>query len=227
MREFLVNRTGIRSSRDQARAGRFRSNGGSYLQAARSKIRAFKRGVLCRNQRVQQSVSAVDRASHHQFSLHRPSSPIEPAVTEAQQSEQITVNRLVESLYEGGYGFVEARKPPDVVRLMGNNVNNLSLYDETRSWKIGTIREINRRFQVDGMLLQECGTDFRQTPESKSICSLFGDNDCRSAAANNVTEDSGRTQHGGVAAMNFPRLAGFTTETGKDPTGWAGGPIRT
>jgi hypothetical protein len=142
-------------------------------------------------------------------------------VTATVQSEQTFVDRLVDSLYEGGYGFVEGKKPADIVRLMGNNINNLSLYDESRSWKVDTICEINSRFQTDGMLLQECSTDFCQTPDAKSIGSLFGDSDCRFVAANNVTEESGRTQQSGVAALNFPRLAGFTTETGKDPTGLA------
>ena len=53
---------------------------------------------------------------------------------------------------------------------------------------------------------------------------LLGDSDCRFVTANNVTEESGRSQYGGVAALNFPRLAGFTMETGKDPSGlgrWA------
>ena len=88
----------------------------------------------------------MDKASHHQFSLHSPALPTEPAVVATLQSKQTLVNRLVESLYEGGYGFVEARKPSDIVRLTGNNVNNLSLYDESRAWKFDTILEINRRF---------------------------------------------------------------------------------
>jgi hypothetical protein len=41
--------------------------------------------------------------------------------------EQVSVNRLVDELYEGGYGFVEGRKPSDVVRLMGNNANSLMI----------------------------------------------------------------------------------------------------
>eukprot|EP00956_Cyclotella_meneghiniana_P028224 scaffold65021_cov87-Cyclotella_meneghiniana.AAC.11 len=63
---------------------------------------------------------------------------------------------------DGGRYLQQGRKPVDVVRLMGENVNNLSLYDETRGWKIPKIKEINKRYQTDGLLLQECGTDFRQ-----------------------------------------------------------------
>eukprot|EP00956_Cyclotella_meneghiniana_P020314 scaffold35605_cov41-Cyclotella_meneghiniana.AAC.9 len=107
----------------------------------------------------------------------------------------------------------------DIVRLMGENVNNLSLYDDSRAWKILRIKEINRRYQTHGLLLQECGTDFRQLAANQSLDILLGDSDCRMVTANNVTESSARTQHGGVAALNFPRLAGFTLETGKDKNG--------
>lgn len=129
------------------------------------------------------------------------------------------MDQLVEAIDEGGYGFVPGHKPADVIRLLGNNVNSLSLYDETKAWKVARIKEINKRYKTDGMLMQECGTDFRQLPEEKSIATLLGDNDCRVVTANNVTEACGRSQHGGVAAVNFSRLAGFTMEVGKDPTG--------
>ena len=164
-----------RSTRNQACAGRFRSNGGAYLQnKVKSRLRAFKRGTLRWNRRVLQLVEEIDKASHRQFSLHSPDLHFDPSVTATVQSEQTFVDRLVDSLIEGGYGFVEGKKPADIVRLMGNNINNLSLYDESRSWKVDTICEINSRFQIDGMLLQECGTDFCQTPDAKSIGSLFG-----------------------------------------------------
>ena len=144
-----------------------------------------------------------------------------PSVTTALLHEQLEVDRLASAVESGGSGFVEDRKPADVIRLMGNNVNSLCLFDDDRAWKVPKINEINRRFQVDGMLLQECGTDFRQVPEDKSFSALFGDRDCRSIAANNVTEASGRSQFGGVAALAYSRLAGFVLEVGKDPTGLA------
>jgi hypothetical protein len=137
------------------------------------------------------------------------------------QPEQISVNMLVDELYEGGYGFAEGRKPSDVVRLMGNNSNSLSLFDDSRSWKVDKIKEINQQYQTDGFLLQECGTDFCYLSEDQFFGARFGDSDWRFVATNNVTENTGRSQYGGVASLNFPRLAGFTFETGKDPTGLA------
>ena len=120
-----------------------------------------------------------------------PSSEPPPGVSHAIHHEQLEVDRLASVVEGGGVGFVEGRKPPDVVRIMGNNVNSLCLFDDERSWKVPKINELNRRYQVDGMLLQECGTDFRQVPDTKAFASLFGDHDCRSVAANNVTEPSG------------------------------------
>eukprot|EP00956_Cyclotella_meneghiniana_P034029 scaffold101125_cov66-Cyclotella_meneghiniana.AAC.1 len=64
-----------RSKRNQARAGRFRSNGGAYLQKVKSRLRAFKRGTPRQNRRLQQSVEEIDKASHRQFSLHSPDLP--------------------------------------------------------------------------------------------------------------------------------------------------------
>ena len=209
------------ATRGQARAGQFRSNGGAYLQQVKSRLRAFKRGTLRRNRRVQLSTAERDRQAHRQFSLHSPDLPSLPGLEAQIHSEQVSVNRLVDELYEGGYGFVEGRKPSDVVRLMGNNANSLSLFDDSRSWKVDKIKEINQRYQTDGFLLQECGTDFRYLSEDQSFGARFGDSDCRYIAANNITENTGRSQYGGVAALNFPRLAGFTTGTGKDPTGLA------
>lgn len=209
------------ATRSQARAGQFRSNGGAYLQQVKSRLSAFKRGTLRRNRRLQLSTAERDRQAHRQFSLHSPDRPPLPGLDAQIHSEQVSVNRLVDELYEGGYGFVEGRKPSDVVRLMGNNANSLSLFDDSRSWKVDKIKEINQRYQTDGFLLQECGTDFRYLSEDQSFGARFGDSDCRYIAANNITENTGRSQYGGVAALNFPRLAGFTTGTGKDPTGLA------
>lgn len=107
---------------------------------------------------------------------------------------------------------------------MGENVNNLSLYDVKRVWKVPKLKEVNRRYQTDGYLLQDCdgnGTDFWQLSEDQAFDVLFGETDCRYVTANNTTEASAWTQYGGVATINFPRLAGFILEMGKDPTGLA------
>jgi hypothetical protein len=148
----------------------------------------------------------------------------DPEVAAAMAAEQVVIDRLIEEMHAGGYGWVEGRKPSDVMRLIGENVNSLSLFDEERAWKIPKIQEINKRCQSDGLMLQEMGTNFQMLGSDQAFDVLLGDSDCRFVTANNVTEESGRSQYGGVAALNFPRLAGFTMETGKDPSGlgrWA------
>jgi hypothetical protein len=136
--------------------------------------------------------------------------------------EQLAVNDLLESIRNGGAGFVEDKKPPDIIRLLGENVNSLCLYDEThRESKPSRLRQMSKRFQVDAALLLETGSDFRQVPEEKKLELTLGDDDCVVVTANNITEGSGRSQYGGTATVNFPRLAGFTLASGKDKTGLA------
>jgi hypothetical protein len=133
--------------------------------------------------------------------------------------EQAAVNDLLKSIREGGAGLVCDKKPSDVIRLYGENVDSLSLYDESRKWKTNRLHQHMQRYQCDGGLLIETGVDFRKLPEEKGLDVLLGDMDCRVTTANNVTEPSGRSQHGGVASILFPRLAGFCLDSGKDPTG--------
>eukprot|EP00956_Cyclotella_meneghiniana_P007754 scaffold10339_cov41-Cyclotella_meneghiniana.AAC.10 len=112
----------------QSRAGRFfRSDGGRYLQQVKSRLRAFKRGTSRRNRRVRPLPAEVDAHSARQFGQYTVDAPLTPDVATELAAEQVVVDRLVDEIHEGGYGFVEGRKPADVVRLMGENVNNLSL----------------------------------------------------------------------------------------------------
>jgi hypothetical protein len=99
------------------------------------------------------------------------------------------------------------------------NMNSLSLYDQSRSWKTTRLKETNKRYQTDGMLLQETGVDFCQLPEELSFPAILGDQDVHVATANNVTEDRACYQAGGVASILYARLAGFLLGWSKDPTG--------
>ena len=122
---YRSERTDSNATRSQSRAGRFRSDGGRYLQQVKSRLRAFKRGTSRRNRRVQPLPAEVDAQSARQFGQYTSDTPIRHDVATEMAAEQVVVDRLVDELHEGGYGFVEGRKPADVVRLMGENVNNL------------------------------------------------------------------------------------------------------
>lgn len=144
---------------------------------------------------------------------------LNPTVAGRLSEEQLAVNDLLRSTREGGSGHVPDKKPPHVVRLYSENTNSLSLYDEARSWKSRRIRDTTKRMQVDGIFLQETGVDFRQVPEESNFEAILDASDCRVTSANNITEESSRYQHGGVAAVSLPRLASFIIGQGKDPTG--------
>jgi hypothetical protein len=113
--------------------------------------------------------------------------PVFNARVDARLSEeQLAVNDLLESLRHGGAGYVEDKKPPDIVRLLGENVNSLCLYDESpRESKTSRLRQMSKRFQADAALLLETGADFRQVPEEKRLEVTLGDDDCVVVTANN------------------------------------------
>jgi hypothetical protein len=134
--------------------------------------------------------------------------------------EQLAVSDALKSCLSGGSGIVHDKKPADVFRLYGENMNSLCLFDEARCIEKSTkTRQINQRFQTDMALFNKLGADFRQVPPEKSLDLLLGDHDCRAVTANNVTEPSSRLQFCGVGALAYPRAAGFVLASGRDPTG--------
>jgi hypothetical protein len=84
--------------------------------------------------------------------------------------EQIAVNDALKSYLSGGSGIVDDRKRADVFRIMGENINSICLYDDSRCQeKVTKIRQINQRFQTDMALFNELGVDLRQVPAEKSL----------------------------------------------------------
>ena len=69
-------RTDQDAARSQSRAGRFRSDGGCYLQQVKSWLRAFKRGTSRRNRRVRPLPAEVDAQSSRQFGQYTVDTPI-------------------------------------------------------------------------------------------------------------------------------------------------------
>ena len=213
----------------QRRSGRWRSNGGSYLQQVRSRFRSFRSGSSkyfgsirpSREDILRGSVAASGGPS---LTEQTPEQVFIPGVDAVLPEEERAVNDMLLSVQGRGHGFVEDRKPSGVVRLFAENVNSLSLFEPKLAWKMDRIKAINKRYQTDAALLVEYGTDFRHLPEDASLQYRLGDIDCRCSAANNVTEPSGRSQYGGTAVFTYQRLSGFYLDSGKDETGlgrWA------
>jgi hypothetical protein len=57
-------------------------------------------------------------------------------------------------------------------------VNSLSLFDDERAWKVPKLKEINKRYQTDGLIMQETGTNFPLLGSEQALDVLLGDNDC-------------------------------------------------
>ena len=193
------------------------------MQQVQSKLKCFRRGTNRYKRKIRPSKESI-LASTLPQSLSPEATPPTDSISAAAQlrldEESLAMKDLMKSLTDGSHGYVEDKKPSDVIRLYCENVDSLSLYnDSAHSRKTQRIKQINSRFQTDAALLIECGTDFRQVPEELQLLNLLGDNDCRILQANNTTEDSARTQHGGVALLSYQRLSGFHVSSGKDPTG--------
>jgi hypothetical protein len=105
--------------RSQARAGRHRSNSGRYLQQVKSRLRALKKGVSRCSKHSKIHPGGSDLRPHS--SLSGSTVADDPEVAAAMAAELVVIDRLVDEMHEGGFGWVEGRKPSDVVRLMGEN----------------------------------------------------------------------------------------------------------
>ena len=221
---------GTRSdARSQSRAGRWRSNGGKYLQGVSSRFRSFRKGAKKYCDHIRPSREDILRCSVEASGGPALSTQTEehvfvPGVEAILPEEQQAVNDFLHSVQGRGHGFVEDKKPPGVVRLYAENVNSLSLFDPKLAWKMKRLRDINARYQTDGILMVECGTDFRHLSADNSLASCLGDSDCYCSTANNVTEPSARSQYGGTAVFAYQRLSGYFMDSGCDSTGlgrWA------
>lgn len=58
---------------------------------------------------------------------------------------------------------------------MGENSNNMCLYDDVRCQEVTKIRQINQHFQTDMALFNELGVDLHQIPADKSLDKLLSD----------------------------------------------------
>jgi hypothetical protein len=109
------------NTRSQAKAGRFRSSGGKYLQSVRSRLKCFCRGSSQYRQKIKPTKEAILRSAVqvHPSPTDSKHTPIFSAALHGRLSEeQIAVNDALKSFLSGGSGIVDDRKPADVFRIM-------------------------------------------------------------------------------------------------------------
>ena len=171
-----------RARRSQARAAQYRSSGGRYMQQVHSRLKSFRRGTSKYKRKIRPSREDILRAADKEAEDlgATPITSVPPlnlAARERLSEERAAVRELLQATTNDARGFIPASKPADALRLFMGNMNSISIYDESRSWKTTRLKETNRRYQTDGMLLQETGVDFRQVPEDLSFPALLGDQD--------------------------------------------------
>ena len=122
------------------------------------------------------------------------------------------------------HGTLEKKKPPDVYRLLFENVNRLGVFrtGKARNRKIRQLRHILKEWEIDIASLAETQADWRYVSEERQFDMLFGiGRDRRSIAASNRTvpkQHSPRNQRGGVAMMTVGRALASVKKVDCNPT---------
>lgn len=115
----------------QVRAGRWRSSGGNYVQQVQSRLKCFRRGSNRYKRKIRPSKESLLTSIGATPSVPAPTAPSFSAAAELRLTEeQRAVEDIAKSIREGSHGYVEDRKPSDVIRLYCENVDSLSLYDD-------------------------------------------------------------------------------------------------
>ena len=122
---------------------------------------------------------------------------------------------------KGGYGFIEDRKPDNMVRLILESYNNLQYFtDKKKRTKIHTIDHTRKRLQGDLQAGVEPGTDWiiARQQGGDSFHDLFGmGEDKKSVCAHNSTEQAAKSQYGGTCMMAFGVFSSHVEKPSLDP----------
>ena len=153
-----------RSYHSQQQAGRWRA-AGRTTQTARQRIRKFKKGSKKFEQKISASQkqllalteeeAAVQSSKHAVNMLGLPSAE---AIYAARTDEARMVKDIVSQWEKGGHGYVPDSKPDDVLRLIMENTNSLSLF-LPEQWKTKKLQNLNNKYNADATLLNETGTN--------------------------------------------------------------------
>ena len=214
------------STRSQRRAARWRLNNSS-AQVIKNK-RMFKAGADQLRKELhlshEQIVEGMKRNQFHnnEAATEGNSCNVDAQDTHrAQTNEDNTINELLEQWAGGAHGFVPEKKDENIIRLVGENVNNLGLYNRINQ-KMFKLSNLISRYQSDGMCMVEHGMNFghHEATGDKRINELFSSiHDSRNSAGYNIHENFNRYTYGGTMVSTFSRLSSFVISQGVDKTG--------
>jgi hypothetical protein len=128
-----------RARRSQARALRYRQSGGRYLHEVRGRIKAFCRGTDKYKRKICPSRSEILLAAAKEADAVESSVTtalaFDPKFDSPLREERAAVQELIQATANDSRGFIPATKPPDTLCLFLGNMNSMSLYDQSCSWK--------------------------------------------------------------------------------------------
>jgi hypothetical protein len=213
-------------ARGQRRAARWRLNNAS-AQVMENK-RKFKAGAdqLWAELRYSHE-QIVEGMNRNQFNRDKVAAEGNSYNLDAQEihsartNEDNTINKLFEQWAGGAHGYVPEKKDDNIICLVGENVNNLGLYNRTNQ-KMFKLSNIISRYQSDGMCMVEHGMNFghHEAKGDKRINELFSSiHESRNSAGYNIHENFSRYAYGGTMVSTFSRLSSFVISQGVDKTG--------
>ena len=215
------------TTRGQVRASRWRLNNAASAQVRKNK-RMFKAGADQLRKEIHLSHDQiVEGMKKNQFNSDEAATDRNSYSGDAQDiyrtqtNEDNTINQLLEQWEGGAHGFVPEKKDENIIRLVGENVNSLGLYNRTNQ-KMFKLSNLISRYQSDGMCMVEHGMNFghHESTGNKRIHELFSSiHDSRNSAGYNIHENFSRYSHGGTMVSTFSRLSSFVISQGVDKTG--------
>ena len=214
------------STRGQVRAARWRINNAS-AKVMKNK-RMFKAGADQLRKEIHLSHDQiVEGMKKNQFNNVEAATERNSYNVDAQEmhrtqtNEDNTINELLEQWAGGAHGFVPEKKDENIIRLVGENVNCLGLYNRTNQ-KMFKLSNLMSRYQSDGMCMVDHGMNFghHESTGDKRTNELFSSiHDIRNSAGYNIHENFSRYSYGGTMVSTFSRLSSFAISQGVDKTG--------
>ncbi len=140
------------------------------------------------------------------------------------------VQELLNGWQKGAHGYISEVNEDNVIRLVCENVNSLSIFHPTKS-KMHKLTHLHQRHQTDGACIVEHGINFKMAATGTRLEELSTEMYSRRvSASHNIHELHNRYQQGGTMTVAFSRLESYVISSGVDQTGlccWSWFQVRT
>jgi hypothetical protein len=119
----------------------------------------------------------------------------------ARTAEMQELERTMELLRDGGYGYLPEQKQSGNVRILMEDFNSLGIL--TQSWKVDKLNAMIKSLNIDILCGCETQVDWRLVPPEKQFLKVIqpGIETKGVAACNTTSRVKTRDQVGGVAAV--------------------------